>query len=342
MFGAPLAIQTLEVVTVYGVYWLLAVVGAAWVFMDNRARGMGGGRSEGSLGWALATLLVLPISLPVYLLWARPTGQLVVCPTCQRSTLSHRAACVHCGSSLAFDSPPAMWGLGEVVGVVIIFITLLAVVAMIVGVAGTLPLAALSALVVVQNALFVALTVYVVRKRYRQSLSALGIRWERWRPLIGLGAGVGLAAVAISAAAESAATSLITAIIGHGRAEALAAAERARDIVTDTLHGPLTVSGIIWVFFLVCVIVPIGEEIFFRGFVYAALRARRGVPAAVGLSALLFAVVHQQVFHFFPIFVLGLILAVLYQRTQTLLPAIVVHGVNNVVAVLAILRGWNF
>jgi membrane protease YdiL (CAAX protease family) len=35
------------------------------------------------------------------------------------------------------------------------------------------------------------------------------------------------------------------------------------------------------------------------------------------------------------------ILAALYQRTGSLLPPIVAHGINNVIAVVSIWRGWE-
>jgi membrane protease YdiL (CAAX protease family) len=86
--------------------------------------------------------------------------------------------------------------------------------------------------------------------------------------------------------------------------------------------------------------VPIGEEVFFRGFIFSTLR-RWGWAWAVTLSSLLFAAVHLQVVHFFPILLLGVVLAVLYQRTGSLVASIAVHGVNNLIAALASLYNWN-
>ncbi|MBI3081845.1 MAG: CPBP family intramembrane metalloprotease [Gemmatimonadetes bacterium] len=50
---------------------------------------------------------------------------------------------------------------------------------------------------------------------------------------------------------------------------------------------------------------------------------------------------HLELVHFLPIFVLGVVLAYTVERTQSLVPAIVIHGVNNVVAVLTTLYHWN-
>ncbi|MGH2436397.1 MAG: lysostaphin resistance A-like protein, partial [bacterium] len=68
---------------------------------------------------------------------------------------------------------------------------------------------------------------------------------------------------------------------------------------------------------------------------------RWGLPIAVVLSSLFFSAVHQQIVHFLPIFVLGAVLAVVYERTRSLLPSVVIHGVNNVVAILSIYYDWN-
>ena len=74
-----------------------------------------------------------------------------------------------------------------------------------------------------------------------------------------------------------------------------------------------------------------------------ALLGRYRFPsrAAALASALFFTIVHVQVVHALPIFVLGVILAGLYQFTDSLLPGIVTHGVNNVIAVLSIWLGWG-
>ncbi len=81
--------------------------------------------------------------------------------------------------------------------------------------------------------------------------------------------------------------------------------------------------------FLACVAGPILEEIFFRGFCYPAFKKRWGGAAALLLSASFFALIHQNVFAFLPIFILGLGLGYLYEKRGTLVPCIVLHVVHN-------------
>ena len=77
------------------------------------------------------------------------------------------------------------------------------------------------------------------------------------------------------------------------------------------------------------VIAPLVEELFFRGFVFAGLRTRYGWQRAALISALLFALIHLQPTAFLPIFLLGLIFAVLYQYSGSLWPAILMHFATN-------------
>ena len=311
---------------------------ATWVYVDYRAR-TAAARWE-RVAWWLGTLLALPIFLPIYLIAARPPGRLIRCPSCGRPTIAHRAACRHCGSPIAFEPAPEIWGLGEVVGLGLVFMLALPVIAGAVGVGPAPTLEQLSVFAIAQNLLFIGLTVYVVRRRYSLPLDRLGLRADRWPQWLLGGVVIGAASNPLSVAAESAAVAVIGAVVGPARAAAMAEREHLTDVLTGILQRPLATAQIVWIVVLVCVLVPIGEEMFFRGFVYGTLR-RWGVAAATVLSALFFAVVHQQIVHFLPIALLGVVLAVAYERTGSLLPAMLIHAANNLVAVLGALHKWN-
>lgn len=78
------------------------------------------------------------------------------------------------------------------------------------------------------------------------------------------------------------------------------------------------------------IVAPIAEELFFRGYVHAVFRSR--VPNhALFLSSALFAFVHFYVIHLIPVFVIGLLLAVLYERRGSLTAPIVAHSFSNLV-----------
>ena len=52
---------------------------------------------------------------------------------------------------------------------------------------------------------------------------------------------------------------------------------------------------------------------------------------AMILTAFFFALIHQNLFAFFPIFILGLCLCYLYEKRGTLVPSIVLHLTHNLV-----------
>lgn len=74
---------------------------------------------------------------------------------------------------------------------------------------------------------------------------------------------------------------------------------------------------------------PIAEELFFRGFMYTAVKKRMGIFWATMITASIFAFLHGHVVGFLPIMVLGILLAHLYERTGTLVSSITVHMLHN-------------
>jgi membrane protease YdiL (CAAX protease family) len=84
---------------------------------------------------------------------------------------------------------------------------------------------------------------------------------------------------------------------------------------------------------------PLTEEIFFRGFVFAGLAPRLGIPRAIIVSALVFSAFHLSIGVLLPIFVTGMLLAWLYHRTGSLWPGIAAHAGQNALAVSAVIIG---
>jgi len=94
---------------------------------------------------------------------------------------------------------------------------------------------------------------------------------------------------------------------------------------------------------LLSVEVPLAEETFFRGFVYGWMRRHLNVPAAAVLSGCFFAAAHvgwgtsTEEILFLPLALLGVLLALLYEYSGSLLPGAIVHGIFNLVGTLQIL-----
>ncbi len=81
--------------------------------------------------------------------------------------------------------------------------------------------------------------------------------------------------------------------------------------------------------FLLVVVAPVTEELLFRGIILRGLLSRYGPVLAVGLSSLLFALVHLNPWQFISAFWLGVALGWFYLRTGSVNICILGHAVSN-------------
>jgi membrane protease YdiL (CAAX protease family) len=84
------------------------------------------------------------------------------------------------------------------------------------------------------------------------------------------------------------------------------------------------------------IIAPIVEETFFRGFLFAGFRQRYGYNKAALLSSAIFAAAHLQPSVLVPTFVLGYIFSYLYQRSNSILPGMILHFLVNAFGIITI------
>jgi membrane protease YdiL (CAAX protease family) len=82
-------------------------------------------------------------------------------------------------------------------------------------------------------------------------------------------------------------------------------------------------------FLLVACLAPVFEEILFRGLIYGVLRKKAGPVLSSLLVSLLFSFLHVDPVGLLPIFVLGILLAWLYEHTGSLIPSMVLHALWN-------------
>ncbi|MBC7294979.1 MAG: CPBP family intramembrane metalloprotease, partial [Dietzia sp.] len=91
----------------------------------------------------------------------------------------------------------------------------------------------------------------------------------------------------------------------------------------------------------VAVLVPVAEEVVFRGIVLPALRARfRAVPG-IALAGAVFAAVHLIPPALPYLVVVGISLCVMAQWYRSIVPGIVLHGVNNAVVFAGIVAAGS-
>ena len=75
---------------------------------------------------------------------------------------------------------------------------------------------------------------------------------------------------------------------------------------------------------------PFVEELTFRGLLYGTLRTQTGPPLAAMASASIFAIAHGYgPTGFLSVLISGLLWAIAYERTRSLLPGILAHAANN-------------
>lgn len=86
-------------------------------------------------------------------------------------------------------------------------------------------------------------------------------------------------------------------------------------------------------FFLIA-IMPIAEEIFFRGFLLDKINDYAGKNIAIFSTAILFGIAHMEYAKIYPVvitFLMGIVLAYIVLKTKNLLSAIIAHVTYNIV-----------
>ena len=87
----------------------------------------------------------------------------------------------------------------------------------------------------------------------------------------------------------------------------------------------------------VCIIAPIIEEILMRGFVLGGLKNSYGVVRALFLSALFFAILHFNMVQTLSAFVCGIILGLLYIKTNSIACCITAHCGYNLISYITMI-----
>jgi uncharacterized protein len=147
----------------------------------------------------------------------------------------------------------------------------------------------------------------------------LALRWTRWRyVLIGIG---GLAIL----------------VFGWDMLSRASGREVTPDFMVEVLKSARS-DGVLWLLVgAFCIAAPISEELFARGFLYRGWsESFLKVPGAIALSSLVWTGLHLQYdwFFFGEVFCIGLWLGYIRYRSNSTWLTIVIHGLNNLGAVL--------
>ena len=82
----------------------------------------------------------------------------------------------------------------------------------------------------------------------------------------------------------------------------------------------------------VCVLTPVMEEILMRGVVLGGLKNSYGTVAALLISAVLFACLHFNMVQTLSAFVCGIVLGLLYIRTNSVFCCMIAHSGYNLIS----------
>ncbi len=91
-------------------------------------------------------------------------------------------------------------------------------------------------------------------------------------------------------------------------------------------------------FIVAVIIAPICEELFFRGFLFPAFKKKMTTFSAMFLSSILFAVFHLEPTQLIPLIGIGFILSFVYEKAESLIPSVLLHSLNNLIAIIILFQ----
>lgn len=103
-------------------------------------------------------------------------------------------------------------------------------------------------------------------------------------------------------------------------------------------YGEITAGGVWQTCLATCIVVPVLEELVFRGVVFGQMKDAFGTVAGIVLSAAAFGLVHHNMAQFIYAAILGIVLALMYNRMKRLYFPILAHALAN----FAVLMMTNF
>lgn len=117
--------------------------------------------------------------------------------------------------------------------------------------------------------------------------------------------------------------------------EMLRSLQNMTEGVVEQMMSTSTVGGLLVNLLVVALIPAVCEEVFFRAGIQNLLqRWFKNGHAAIWVTALIFSLVHGEVFSFMPRFLIGAVLGYLYVCSGSILPNMLAHFVNNAIVVV--------
>jgi membrane protease YdiL (CAAX protease family) len=120
------------------------------------------------------------------------------------------------------------------------------------------------------------------------------------------------------------------------------------EFMVDVFKSMLSSDYLVISIIMVGIMPAFLEEMLFRGIILGGFRENYSQRKAIVVSALLFGLAHLNPWQFVSSFIIGLIMAWIFIKTESILPCIYMHLFNNLLAVLVMkfgdtvtIRGFN-
>lgn len=319
---------------------IIHVGSALWVYKDAKRRGQ-------SLYWALGTILMPEAFFPIYF-WRIEPKLIWYCPACTRENTNSVRKCRHCERLYTREETVLrLHGYPEPSDVVVISLAALLVhrfclylMFLIRDGSGlltevfditTLSSSQLWTIELVAANALIWLCFHCVTARYIGRLNSIGLQFTfSYRQIV--------LPLAIAPLLFLFSEATIHSVSQIGRWTSSTTLDNLiqweRELESAYLPKSFDAS-IILIAFVSIILSPLAYEVLFRGIGYLAFARRFGYSKAILLSAVIYAVFHGGVIQFIPSLVFGVVAALLFHHTRSLIPSIVTHSLVNAIALAA-------
>lgn len=321
---------------------------ALWVYNDSKLQ-------ERSKFWALGTFFLPLACFPLYF-WNQLPELIWTCPKCQRDNRAWSRKCGRCDQFYTVEETVArLHGYLNPSDPVVIFLVafLFQEVARYVAMftaeglgiltttspsAYTLSVSHFWSVKLVIGNVLIWLSLFCITGRYRRTVRSIGLGYSGSLTDFGppLLLAPALAFVSVGFMQGVSWLSQEISLEGLGNLAQWEQQQWSNSMPENLGDGTVILLG-----FVMLILLPVGEEILFRGIAYIGFAGRFGRTKGILLSALLFAVLHGYIRSFVPlvlggvpIFLMGLTLAWLYIRMKSLIPCIITHSLVNLILIL--------
>lgn len=93
--------------------------------------------------------------------------------------------------------------------------------------------------------------------------------------------------------------------------------------------------------FIAGVLTAVLEEVMYRGYIYGNLKAVTNMVTAFIMSSLIFALMHFDIVYLPFLLLFSLLLCYLREKTQSIIPGIIVHALSNSIVILFMYLGHS-